>query len=89
MARTAGDGDGPGSGTGPSKRDGTYSSSKMAIIRLASGLLAIWGIWRNSSLSIEPEPSLSSLRKRFLRRWISAAETDPSAYALGYTRRRH
>ena len=35
-----------------------YSSSKIAIIRDASGLVAIWGIWRNSSRSIEPEPSL-------------------------------
>lgn len=37
---------------------GTHSSSKMAIIRDASGLLAICGICRNSLRSIEPEPSL-------------------------------
>jgi hypothetical protein len=30
----------------------------MAIIRDASGFVAICGIWRNSSRSIEPEPSL-------------------------------
>jgi len=35
-----------------------YSSSKIAIIREARGLLAIWGICRNSSRSIDPEPSL-------------------------------
>ena len=35
-----------------------YSSSKIAIIRDARGLVAIWGIWRNSSRSIEPDPSL-------------------------------
>jgi len=33
----------------------------MAIIREASGLVAICGIWRNSSRSIEPEPSLGIL----------------------------
>lgn len=33
----------------------TYSSSKIAIIRDASGFVAICGIWRNSSRSIEPE----------------------------------
>lgn len=55
---------------------GTHSSSKMAIIRLASGLVAICGIWRNSSLSIVPLPSRSSFMKRFLRRWISTAETE-------------
>jgi len=38
----------------------TYSESKMAIMRLARGLLAIWGIFKNSSRSIEPDPSLNS-----------------------------
>jgi hypothetical protein len=36
----------------------THSSSKMAIMRDASGLLAICGICRNSLRSIDPEPSL-------------------------------
>ncbi|KAJ7667621.1 tRNA modification GTPase TrmE [Mycena polygramma] len=31
----------------------------MAIIREASGFVAIWGIWRNSSRSMDPEPSLA------------------------------
>ena len=38
----------------------THSSSKMAMSRDARGLFAIWGIWRNSSRSIDPEPSLSA-----------------------------
>lgn len=53
----------------------THSSSKIAIMRCARGLVAIWGIWRNSSLSMDPEPSLSSFMKRFLRRRSSGAET--------------
>lgn len=40
----------------------THSSSKIAIIRDASGLLAICGICRNSLRSIEPEPSLFQVR---------------------------
>jgi hypothetical protein len=36
----------------------TCSSSKIAIIRDASGLFAICGIWRNSSRSMDPERSL-------------------------------
>lgn len=40
------------------KSKATHSSSKMAIMRDASGLLAICGICRNSLRSIEPEPSL-------------------------------
>jgi hypothetical protein len=63
------------SSAGPDAIRKTYSSSKIAIIRLASGLLAIWGMSRNSSLSIVPEPSRSSFMKRFLSRWSSAAET--------------
>jgi hypothetical protein len=51
----------------------------MAIIRLASGLLAMAGIWRNSSRSMDPEPSRSSFINRFLNRWISAAETSGSS----------
>jgi hypothetical protein len=41
----------------------THSSSNMAIIRDASGLLAICGICRNSLRSIEPEPSLFQMRR--------------------------
>jgi hypothetical protein len=59
----------------PTRRVRTHSSSKMAIIRLDNGLLAMAGICKNSSLSIEPFPSLSSFMKRFLSLWISAAET--------------
>jgi hypothetical protein len=40
----------------------THSSSNIAIIRDASGLLAICGICRNSLRSIEPEPSLFQMR---------------------------
>lgn len=42
--------------------NGTHSSSKIAIIREANGFVAIWGIWRNSSRSIDPEPSLLLVR---------------------------
>jgi hypothetical protein len=44
-------------------RSCTHSSSNMAIIRDASGLLAICGICRNSLRSIEPEPSLFQMRR--------------------------
>ena len=54
----------------------THSSSKIAIIRCARGLFAICGIWRNSSLSMEPEPSLSSFMNRFFSRRSSGAETE-------------
>ena len=53
----------------------TYSSSKIAIIRCAKGLVAICGICKNSSFDKDPEPSLSNFIKRFLSRWISGAET--------------
>jgi hypothetical protein len=56
----------------PSSPLQTHLSSKMAIIRCAKGLLAICGIWRNSSLSILPLPSLSSFMNRFFRRMSSA-----------------
>ena len=68
----------------------------MAIIRDANGLLAICGICKNSSRSIDPEPSLgtclqcairdnldpylSSFMKRFFRRSSSADVTG----SLGY-----
>lgn len=42
--------------------NGTHSSSKIAIIREAKGFVAIWGICRNSSRSIDPEPSLLLVR---------------------------
>ena len=45
----------------------THSSSNMAIIRDASGLLAICGICRNSLRSIEPEPSLCEMRRTCYR----------------------
>lgn len=44
----------------------THSSSNMAIIRDASGLLAICGICRNSLRSIEPEPSLFQMRRGYV-----------------------
>lgn len=53
----------------------THSSSKIAIIRSASGLFAMAGIWRNSSLSIDPDPSLSNFINLFFKRWISGPET--------------
>lgn len=62
-----------------------HSSSKIAIIRCASGLLAIWGICRNSSLSIVPEPSLSSFMNRFFRRCSSGAETTDQSNTSGDT----
>lgn len=57
------------SGTTRQKSVKTHSSSKMAIIRDASGLVAICGIWRNSSRSMDPEPSLESeaISKRQVR----------------------
>lgn len=47
----------------------------MAIIRCAKGLLAICGICKNSSRSIDPDPSLSSFMNRFLSRKSSGPET--------------
>lgn len=61
--------------SGVRSRGRTHSSSKMAIMRCASGFVAIWGIIKNSSFESEPDPSLSSFIKRFFSRWISAAET--------------
>lgn len=57
----------------------THSSSKIAIIRCAKGLFAICGICRNSSLSIEPDPSLSSFINLFFNLNSSGAETVMSA----------
>ena len=57
-------------------RDGvTYSSSKIAIIRCAKGLFAICGICKNSSRSIEPDPSLSSFMNLFFNLRSSGPET--------------
>jgi len=47
-----------------------YSSSKMAIIRDANGLLAICGICKNSSRSIDPEPSLGACQQLVVSRCI-------------------
>ncbi len=43
---------------------GTHSSSKIAIIREANGFVAIWGICKNSSRSIDPERSLSKIKTK-------------------------
>lgn len=68
----------------------THSSSNMAIMREASGFEAICGIWRNSSRSIEPEPSLQDqkvLARTFGGPVRSRREESSEAYLSSFINR--